>query len=218
MFPIFLVHEKNGLRWPQIGPGGFLFLLIQTLPTFWAERIWILIFLCFWFFWIPKLWISRSPNLKMSGSPACLPSGDFHRFNSPNWKKLLASGTGPRQIHHIFTTDPPQMHDRCIIIRLKCSTFMKVFTMGLLWTFCREHLPSTFWGKKKPKRKNTGRTPPSCWTWAFCKISLIGLSAAPSCQILQCQPALLAQIACACFSYKLAIHGAQPTYLPTNGG
>ena len=23
MFYIFLVHGKNGLRWPQIGPGGF---------------------------------------------------------------------------------------------------------------------------------------------------------------------------------------------------
>ena len=39
---IFPVHGKDGLRWPQIGPGGFLFLLIQTLPTFWAERMWIL--------------------------------------------------------------------------------------------------------------------------------------------------------------------------------
>ena len=38
IFWIFLVHGKKSLRWPQVGPGG-LFLLIQTLPTFWAERI-----------------------------------------------------------------------------------------------------------------------------------------------------------------------------------
>ena len=42
-----------------MGPGGF-FLLIQTLPTFWATRILILIF--FWevFCWIPNFQISRS--------------------------------------------------------------------------------------------------------------------------------------------------------------
>ena len=31
--------------------------------------------------------------------------------------QLLASATSPRQIHHTFTTDPPQIHERCIIIR-----------------------------------------------------------------------------------------------------
>ena len=41
IFDIFLAYGKNDLRWPQIGPGGFLFLLIQILPTFWAEQIWI---------------------------------------------------------------------------------------------------------------------------------------------------------------------------------
>ena len=40
-FCIFPVHGKIGLKWPQMGPGGF-FQLIQTLPTFWAT--WIFIF------------------------------------------------------------------------------------------------------------------------------------------------------------------------------
>ena len=34
-------HAKNGPRWAQMGQEDF-FLLIQTLPTFWAERMWIL--------------------------------------------------------------------------------------------------------------------------------------------------------------------------------
>ena len=44
MFCMFPVHGENGLGWPQMGPGGFLFPLIPTLPTFWAERSWILRF------------------------------------------------------------------------------------------------------------------------------------------------------------------------------
>merc|ERR1711965_302923 len=38
--------------------GRMCFLLIQTLPTFWAERIWILTFFTFFIFWIPNFWIS----------------------------------------------------------------------------------------------------------------------------------------------------------------
>ena len=38
-FFIYLVHGQNGLRWPQVEPSR-----LQTLPTFWAERIWILRF------------------------------------------------------------------------------------------------------------------------------------------------------------------------------
>ena len=59
-FSIFPAHAKNGSRGPQMGPGGFLFLLIQTLPTFWAERIWILRILSFELFWISNSQISRS--------------------------------------------------------------------------------------------------------------------------------------------------------------
>ena len=36
------------------------FLLIQTLPTFWATRILILRIFIFWIFWIPNFQISRS--------------------------------------------------------------------------------------------------------------------------------------------------------------
>ena len=46
-----------------------VFLLIQTLSTFWAERIWILRILIFSIFWTPTFWISRSPDLNISGFP-----------------------------------------------------------------------------------------------------------------------------------------------------
>ena len=60
-FLIFRSMEK----WAQMAPIGTLqpfFLLIQTLPTFWAERIWNLRIAIFFILWIPNFWISRSPD------------------------------------------------------------------------------------------------------------------------------------------------------------
>ena len=48
---------------PKWGQEDF-FLLIQTLPTFWAERIWILRIFIFLIFEIPNFWISRSPDFQ----------------------------------------------------------------------------------------------------------------------------------------------------------
>ena len=69
IFYIFSVHGKNCLRWLQIGPGYFFPLLIQTLPTFWAERIWILRIYISLFLSIPTFRIFRSPDLKISRFP-----------------------------------------------------------------------------------------------------------------------------------------------------
>ena len=66
---LFPVHGENGLGWPQMGPGCFFFLLIQTLPTFWAERIWILRIFILLMFWTPDFWISRSPDLQIWPGP-----------------------------------------------------------------------------------------------------------------------------------------------------
>ena len=49
---------------PKWGPRVFFFLLIQTLTTFWAERIWILRTLFLLIFWIPNFWMSRSPDFQ----------------------------------------------------------------------------------------------------------------------------------------------------------
>ena len=46
----------DGPKWGR----EFFFRLIQTLPTFWAERILILRIFTFWTFWIPNFQISRS--------------------------------------------------------------------------------------------------------------------------------------------------------------
>ena len=57
-------------KWPGMAPNGVrrvFFLLIQTLPTFWAEQIWILRISVFFIFWIPNFWISRSPDFPKSG-------------------------------------------------------------------------------------------------------------------------------------------------------
>ena len=48
---------------PKWGHEDFL-LLIQTLPTFWAERIWILRICIFLIFGTPNFWISKSPDFQ----------------------------------------------------------------------------------------------------------------------------------------------------------
>ena len=52
-------------KWPGMAPNGarrIFFQLIQTLPTFWAERIWNLTVSTFFILWIQKFCISRSPD------------------------------------------------------------------------------------------------------------------------------------------------------------
>ena len=56
-------------RWPPNGAGRICFLLIQTLPTFWAERIWILRIFFSFHFLDPNFWISRSPDLQIPKIP-----------------------------------------------------------------------------------------------------------------------------------------------------
>ena len=76
MFWIFAVHGKNGLRWLQMGPGGFLFLLIQASPTFGAERQNGFDFENFDF--SP---MSRFPDLQISGFPG-FPKSGFPGFKN----------------------------------------------------------------------------------------------------------------------------------------
>ena len=59
---------KIDLKWPQMGPGRSF--LIQTLPTFWAERIWILRFFLRAMFLHPKFPDFQVPdfqNFRKSG-------------------------------------------------------------------------------------------------------------------------------------------------------
>ena len=46
----------DGPKWGQ----EYFFLLIQTLPTFWAEWILILRIVIFWIFWVPNLGPARA--------------------------------------------------------------------------------------------------------------------------------------------------------------
>ena len=53
---------REGPKWGRED----VFLLIQTLPTFWAERILILRVFIFWMFWAPSLgpaWARLGPSL-----------------------------------------------------------------------------------------------------------------------------------------------------------
>ena len=54
-------------KWARMapnGPGRICSLLIQTLPTFWAERIWISSMYIFLIFCVSIFWMSRSPDSK----------------------------------------------------------------------------------------------------------------------------------------------------------
>ena len=53
--------EKMAWDGPKWGQEDF-FLLIQTLPTFWAEQIWNLRICTFFILWIQNFWISRFPK------------------------------------------------------------------------------------------------------------------------------------------------------------
>ena len=55
--------EKIAWDGPKWGQEDF-FLLIQTLPIFWAERIWILRISIFPCFGILNFWISRFPDFQ----------------------------------------------------------------------------------------------------------------------------------------------------------
>ena len=63
----FRPMEKMASDGPKWGQEAF-FLLIQTLPTFGAEGIWILR-VCFLIFWIPNFCIPRSPDLQIPRFP-----------------------------------------------------------------------------------------------------------------------------------------------------
>ena len=67
-FPYFpSIQSPETIKLAQMAPNGarrIVFLLIQTLPTFWATWIWILRISIFEMFWIPNFWISRFPDFQ----------------------------------------------------------------------------------------------------------------------------------------------------------
>ena len=68
IFPIFPAYANIGPDGPKWGQEDF-FLLIQTLPTFWAERILIFRFFIFWICWAPTLgpaWAQLGPSCLFS--------------------------------------------------------------------------------------------------------------------------------------------------------
>ena len=81
-FGFFRSMEKMAWDGPKSGREDF-FLLIQTLPTFWAERIWILITFIFLFFG-PQ--ISGFPGPQISKFP------DFQVPRFPNFQTGLGQG------------------------------------------------------------------------------------------------------------------------------
>ena len=85
--------EKMAWDCPKWGQEDF-FLLIQTLPIFWAERIWILIIFILLMRGIPNFWISRSPDLQI------------HRFPGPQISRFPDAAAGASAAGRTLRSQP----------------------------------------------------------------------------------------------------------------
>ena len=89
-------------KWAQMAPNGArkIFLrLIQTLPTFWAERIWILRIFIFYFLWsqisgLGPAW--AHPLGPSMGPPTWARLGPTHV--GPAWARPLGPSVGPHPL------------------------------------------------------------------------------------------------------------------------
>ena len=100
--------DPDGPKWGQED----FFLLIQTLPTFWAERIWILRICIFWIFFSSQLgpslgpawaraWARLGPGLGPGFGTCCVPHFQISRFPVPRSPKICpwaGPKLGPSQI------------------------------------------------------------------------------------------------------------------------
>ena len=90
---IFVLHFSSPRKKiPGMAPNGagrFFFLLIQTLPTFWAERTLILRICIFGIFWDPKFPDFQVPDFQNSRNLAWAQPG-------PKLGPWLGPGLGPR--------------------------------------------------------------------------------------------------------------------------
>ena len=116
IFGFFRPMEKMASDGPKWGQDDF-FLLIQTLPTFWAERIWILRFFIFGIFLGSQIsglgpaWAHpRGPRV---GPPTWTPRGPTHLGPSGGplgwalgWARV-GPRVGPRVLHHIHVAIRP---------------------------------------------------------------------------------------------------------------
>ena len=81
--------ERVAWDGPKWGQEDFS-LLIPTLPTCWAEWIWILIILI-WDFWTPHFWLSRPPDLRIPRFPGSQIS-KFPDFQVPRFPDAAGAG------------------------------------------------------------------------------------------------------------------------------
>ena len=98
----FLDFPGPHKKWAQMAPNGarrIVFLLIQTLPTFWAERILILRTFIFLIFWVPNLWLGPTHL----GPTWAHPLGP--RVGPPTWARLGPTHLGPAWAHPLGFPD-----------------------------------------------------------------------------------------------------------------
>ena len=122
VFRFFRPTQKMGPDGPKWGQEDF-FLLIQTLPTFWAERILILRIFMFLIFWTPHFWISRSPDLQIprfkDPQISKFPDSQISRF--PDFQTPLAAPPPDKFSDHNLTPLPTHPGIKCVARRPFCD-------------------------------------------------------------------------------------------------
>ena len=97
-------HEQIGLKKGQED----FFLLLQTLPTFWAEWIVTLKFFIYWISWLPEFQIFRFPDLTGLGLGVAACKMCMSRLLSSNVSCIVCPmGTAKKRM---FFPLPATMH------------------------------------------------------------------------------------------------------------
>ena len=118
------------------GAGRFFFRLIQTLPTFWAERILILRIFNFWICWIPNVQIFKISRFLENRSLF---------VGRPFFRKLFASKNDAEPYRRNILGPNFQKHP---LFQFKGPRFLEALN---LWVRCRRRLffpekwPPDFW-------------------------------------------------------------------------
>ena len=145
--------EKMAWDGPNWGQEDFLFLLIQTLPTFWAEWNWILRICIFFIFWTPDFYISRSPDFQIPGFPGPRsPNSQVPRF--PDFQTLPPAPPPPDELLDPSPTPLPTIPGIKYVARgaiAAISGLMPLLDLQMAQDHCQTLHPGQK-GKHKPQR------------------------------------------------------------------
>ena len=110
----FFCLWKNGLKWPQIGPGGFFPTNPDLADIFGRTDLNFENSFFFLIFWTPNFWISRFPDLQISGFPGPQISKfpDFQVPRSSRRLRVSLASLGILGSHYLTNSKGPNRVNR----------------------------------------------------------------------------------------------------------